>query len=267
MGSGRVREVAPLRSSSARRRPRRRWYALVLTLAAVIALAGCRVPLLRGLGRWLDVGERPRTIDCVMVLPGDLNARPFVAAAIYRAGLTHTVMTSRPVATPDIEEGTAIADDEITRRILLARGVKAEDIVLLDGDSHSTFDDAWALRRYLEKTGRHSVAIVTSDFHTRRSRWVFQRALGDLGQGLQMVSAPTDFYNAENWWQVEAGLIAYLSEYFKFAFYVVRYGEGLYWILGASLLAGIVRAGCRRWCGVASLSAENYDAEGASLPA
>ena len=61
----------------------------------------CRESLLTSAGQWLNVGSPlDDRVDAVMVLGGDASTRPFVAAAIIRAGLASQVLIPR-TAEPD----------------------------------------------------------------------------------------------------------------------------------------------------------------------
>ena len=79
---------------------RQRWLRRLFAAAAIIAVLYVTSSWwLPAAGRWLDVGESPRISDYCLVLSGDYESRPFVAAALYRRGfvrnqiwLTHAAM-------------------------------------------------------------------------------------------------------------------------------------------------------------------------------
>lgn len=76
---------------------RLRRYLLVL-VAATVALAGAswaRGYLLPTLARWLDVGVAPQPADYLFVLPGGEDTRPFVAAALVKAGYARGPASAR----------------------------------------------------------------------------------------------------------------------------------------------------------------------------
>jgi uncharacterized SAM-binding protein YcdF (DUF218 family) len=209
-----------------------RWLRRFLAIAALgLALYTSCGLWLPAVGRWLDVGESPHVNDYCLVLSGDFESRPFAAAALYRKGfirhgiwLTHIASTER--VTP-----TGLDSDAAARRILTAVGVPDERITILDGACVSTFDEAESLERMLTTHPGATVAVVTSDYHTRRSRWVFRHVLGERADHLQFISVPTDYFNAENWWTVEEGFASYSKEILKLPFYYIRYGWGIVWIV------------------------------------
>jgi uncharacterized SAM-binding protein YcdF (DUF218 family) len=225
----------------------RRRRVLVLLIAGVmlVGLYSARHQLLLAAARWLDVGTPPRHADYVMVLPGDVNTRPFVAAALANAGLARQVLVARPAASPAVEDRIVPPSHEITRRVLLRRGVAEEDIVLLQGQSAGTVGDAQALATFLESAPRASVTVVTNHYHTRRARWILAQVLPGRARGISFVSAPTDRFGADDWWRVDDGFMAVTGEYLKLAYYVARYGSFRYWAVACLALA-ILAVACRR---------------------
>ncbi len=75
-------------------------------------------------GWFLDVssaGDWP--VDYVVPLPGDDNTRTLAAAALFRHGYAHQVAVLQGVPSPFEADGVLPAGAEITRRVLIARGV------------------------------------------------------------------------------------------------------------------------------------------------
>jgi uncharacterized SAM-binding protein YcdF (DUF218 family) len=168
-------------------------------------------------GRFLDVSEPPRRADYVFVLGGGPETRPFAAAALLRAGLARRALFATVKLSPEAEDGLWPADHEVTRRVLLARGVRPADIVIFPEECDSTEDEARVLACFLEAEPEATVTVVTSDYHTRRTRLLFRRALGPQQGRVHFVAAPVDGVDAGNWWRTEKGLVVYVNEYFKLA--------------------------------------------------
>ena len=85
-----------------------------------------------------------------------------------------------------------------------------------------------------------SALLVTSDFHTRRSRWTFERVFDGTPHRLSFVSAPTDGFHPGNWWQLQAGVMTYSSEFAKLPFYWFYYHPAGLWLVGIVLVAVLV---------------------------
>lgn len=212
-------------------------FAVALLLAAIVAVFPAQV--LPGVALWLDVGERPRPADYVMVMPGDEETRPFIAAGMVRRGLARAVLVPTTADGPLTEDGIARPNHELIRQILNVRGVDDERIVFLGRQSSSSWDDAEALAEFLASRPGSTVAVVTSDYHTRRSRWVFRRVLRDQANRLFFVSAPSDYFSPHDWWLSKSGLRTYAAEYSKFAVYLVQYGGLGVWIPALAILVAI----------------------------
>jgi uncharacterized SAM-binding protein YcdF (DUF218 family) len=196
-----------------------------------------RTPLLCFAGTWLDVGERPTGhSDYVLVLNGDANTRPFAAAALVKAGLTGKVILTTCVVYPDEEDGLVLPTHEATRRVLLKRGVRAEDIVLLDRQVDSTFDEARALADFLQTRPDTRVIVVTNAFHTRRARWIFANILGPRAAQLTFVSAPLEDLPLDRWWTTWVGIETVPAEHLRMAYYLFRYSTTPWLVVGAVLV-------------------------------
>ena len=79
------------------RRRRRRLLGISACAVTVVVLYLARSAVLCAAGQWLNVGETlAEPVDYVFVLGGDASTRPFLAAAIYRAGYTRQILIPRP---------------------------------------------------------------------------------------------------------------------------------------------------------------------------
>ncbi len=211
---------------------------IVVFLAGIFAARGRLLPMAV---HWLDVGGKPQKADYVMVLGGDANVRPFVAAALVNAGLAPQVILVKAKAGPAVEDEIIPPSYELDRRVLLRRGVPENKIVILDGEARSTYDEMSALAEFLEPVPEVSVMVVTTDFHTRRARWICNRLFGGRARRFSFISTPCSEFSTESWWQVERGFLLIVGEYLKLAIYAVWYGRLGWWIIGfAVLLVAVV---------------------------
>lgn len=158
-----------------------------------------------------------------MVLSGQPETRPFVAAAVLNAGLADRVLICRPWLSPEAEDGLIPDEGKITRNVLEARDVPATAIHELPGEMTSTFDEARALRTYLDEHPDRTVSVVTNDFHTRRARFIFRSVLEERSSQIRFNAAPLDGIDQSNWWHSDKGTVLYLSEYAKLVYYLVRH--------------------------------------------
>jgi len=225
----------------------RRWTMGVLVPLAVLAglylARGAMLPLA---ARWLDVGVRPQPADFVMVLGGGIDTRPFAAAALVKAGLARRVLVSCVKHPPAALADSVPADEVIVRRVLIARGVPEESIAVIGQGNASTYDEARALRTLFETEPNARVLILTSEFHTRRARWIFREMLGSRRSQIAMVSTPSEEFRVDEWWRTEEGFVTIVGENVKFLLYVAYYGRWFWIIVLVVLLAGIAAVYHRR---------------------
>src|SRR5207245_8975449 len=76
-----------------------------------------------------------------------------------------------------------------------------------------TYSSAIALRRWLRdhNMALRSINVVTEDAHARRTRLLFQKALGnDVRVGI--ISIPNPDYDAKHWWRYSEGVREVIGE-------------------------------------------------------
>jgi len=198
---------------------------LALLLVCLLAYT-LRTPILSGLAKPLIATDSPlQKADLIFVLNGDYNTRPFYASDLYRQGLSPLALIAQAESSPAELLGLEDNPTHIAVEVMQMKGIPKEAILILkeNGPVTSTFDEARALRTYIETHEVHSVILLTSEFHTRRARWVFERELRGLPVRLEVAGAPHIGFDAGSWWQNESGLIYVNNEYIKLLFYWIKY--------------------------------------------
>lgn len=200
-------------------------FLLVIVLLCALAYS-LRVPLLSGLANYLINTDTPlEKADMIFVLNGDYETRPFYTSELYQQGLAPLVAIAQTESSPAERLGLVDNPTDIAVEVMKLRGVPADKLLVLNtsGPVTSTFDEARTIRQYVEANNIGSVIMVTSAFHTRRSRWIFERELEGVPVKLQVAGAPYINFDAGNWWQYEDGLINLNNEYIKLIFYKIKY--------------------------------------------
>ena len=211
-------------------RVRRRWILCLLgVLATAVGAWVGRAPLLTAAGQWLDCGDRLQRVDYLLIMPGDQTTRPFAAAALIRHELAGAVLIPRNVTSPQVEDGIAPPTHEIIRRVLTLRGVAEPRIVVLDHrGTNSSWDDLQALADFLVDHPGATAAVLTNDYHTRRTRWIVRRVLG-RSTGVLVFGVPAEGFGPHDWWHCRGGVHVYVGEYAKLVVYLLLYGGPLVW--------------------------------------
>jgi uncharacterized SAM-binding protein YcdF (DUF218 family) len=116
------------------------------------------------------------------------------ATQLYRQGMGPVVVASgrrlRPYA------GIA----ELMEHDLVERGVPKDKILRLAHDADNTKEEAQALARFSAQRKWRSVIVVTSNYHTRRARYIFSRVF-PAATLVRVSSAPDGDFDPERWWQ------------------------------------------------------------------
>lgn len=202
------------------------WLAAGLAVLLLLGLVFVfRAPLLTAVAEGLIVNDPPQPADIIFLLNGDYNSRPFWAADLYEQNLAPLVVIARSEDTPAVKLGLIPNDTDISVSVLEKNGVPADKIVVLSwpGGVTSTFDEAAALHQYVNMTDISRVILVTSEFHSRRAKWIFGRELSGLPVRLEMAAVPYSTFDKTNWWKNENGLITLNNEYIKLVYYFFKY--------------------------------------------
>jgi uncharacterized SAM-binding protein YcdF (DUF218 family) len=177
----------------------------LVVFAFVIYLA--RYPILRFAGNFWVVDESPQTSDAIVILSDDDYdaVRASRAADLYRASWAPRIVASGRALRPY----ASIA--ELMQRDLTDRGVPAAAVVRFPNRARNTLDEANAVSEFLSTHGWKKIIVVTSNYHTRRARFIYEHALAP-GTELRVVAAPDPAYDPNSWWRTREGLKTFFYE-------------------------------------------------------
>lgn len=188
-------------------------------IAAICFLlaAGAGIFMFLHLGEWLELDEPLARSKAIVVLGGGVPYRPMEAAALYKAKWADQVWVTRGA----LRKGDlammrlglqAVPEYETSELILGKLCVPAEAIRVIPDPVENTVEEEKAILRY---TGNdpHSLILVTSKFHTRRARVIWD--LTGRGRAPLIVRyAPDETYNAARWWSTSGDALATFKELF-----------------------------------------------------
>jgi uncharacterized SAM-binding protein YcdF (DUF218 family) len=181
------------------------FFIFILVLCAVLYLA--RVPLLRLAGEFWVVDEPPETSDVIVVLSGDNYdaERATRAASLFKSG-----MAPRVVATGRALRSYATTTD-LMKRDLVEHGVPESAIVPFTHKADDTREEAAAVSEFVRSHGWKKILLVTSNYHTRRSQYIYEHVLPSSDQ-LLTVAAPDSDYDPNYWWRTRTGVKIFFHE-------------------------------------------------------
>jgi uncharacterized SAM-binding protein YcdF (DUF218 family) len=178
----------------------------LVIFAFVIYLA--RYPILRFAGNFWVVDESPQTSDAIVILSDDDYdaVRASRAADLYRSSWAPRIVASGRALRPY----ASIA--ELMQRDLTDRGVPATAVVRFPNRARNTLEEAGAVSEFLSTHGWRKIIVVTSNYHTRRARFIYEHALAP-GTELRVVAAPDPSYDPNSWWRTREGVKTFFYEF------------------------------------------------------
>ena len=180
---------------------------LVCFACFVFVIYLARHPLLRLAGGFWIVDDGPAYSDAIVIL-GDDNYggdRAAEAAKLFKAGWAPRVVASgrflRPYASIAELEEHDLKDD----------GVPQDAIIRFEQHAGNTKDEAVALRQLILQRGWKRILLVTSNYHTRRARYICARTF-PAGTVLRVVPAADSEYDPDHWWETRRGVVIFTHE-------------------------------------------------------
>jgi len=166
-----------------------------------------RHPLMRLAGQFWVVDEPAAQSDALIVLGDDNYAadRAFHAAELYREGVAHTVVASGRM----LRQNVSIAD--MMERDLESFGVPATSIVKLTHKAENTREEAVEAAHLIQTRGWKRVLVVTSNYHTRRTRFIYERILPS-SVSLRVSGARDSEFDPSRWWETRQGQKLFMTE-------------------------------------------------------
>jgi len=104
---------------------------------------------------------------------------------------------------------------QIVEAYLRSKGISEQQMQLCQNDADSTAEEARALHRCFERIGARQVIVVTSEYHTRRARFILRHELAGSGVTVRIHPAYDGFYWDTHWWRRRRWAKTYLLETVK----------------------------------------------------
>ena len=194
-------------------------YVTVFIVIFVISLK----PMLRGIGRWLNATDPAAQTEMCFVLGGNSYERGIAAVELWRKFPEQQFITTGgnyPYQIMCLD--TMMLECDLTRHWMIHNGVPAEVIDTLSS-AHSTQDESNEILHWCKGHDVDNITVISSAFHMRRVRMVFEDKFEDAGIRINFHGATAIDYNDHNWWKSEEGLIMTNNELVKLVYYIFKY--------------------------------------------
>lgn len=183
-----------------------------------------RNQLLRGLGSWLVANDKLMQTEACFILGGNSFERGMEAVSIYRQFNDQQFVCTGgnyPMQIRALQD-SLMSEAELSRHLMQSKGVPISQIEIME-NSRSTMDESNEILNYCLQHNKHDITIVSSAFHLRRVRWVFEEKFEQAGIEINFHGVNAEEYDRDNWWHNEEGLIMANNELVKLFYYAVKY--------------------------------------------
>ncbi len=128
-----------------------------------------------------------------------------------------------------LEKGVVLYKEEFAPYLLLSNGSVEQlyeralqlgmpnDSIILENQSTSTLENARFSKQVMQKYQFHSAIVVSSNFHMRRVKVLFDRAFKNSDTQLIYSSGVNPSYNPNQWWRTKNDRDTTFIEYIKLA--------------------------------------------------
>lgn len=184
-----------------------RLMALLVFASLLFVVYLVRRPILTAVGEYWIIDDPASQADALIILSDDdfIGSRAAKAADLYHEGRAPRIVASGRMLRPYAGVG------ELIQRDLTDRGVPTSAIEIYRHNAHDTIDEAQTLRSLVVAKKWHHVVIVTSNYHTRRARYIFQKVFPS-GVQVDVGSAKDPEFDVSDWWEHKGGLERFLKE-------------------------------------------------------
>jgi uncharacterized SAM-binding protein YcdF (DUF218 family) len=189
---------------------RRGWlWVPVLLLGAGLGAYATKASWLGWFGGFLVRTDPLQRADIVVVLAGDgTGERILRAAELVTEGYAPRALVDGPLLYYGHPESDLAID------FAVSQGYSREMFDPLPMEAYSTLEEAYIVDAELRRRGVRKALVVTSDYHTRRARLIYQKHTSGEVEYV-FLAAPHPFFSAEGWWRDREGKKIFLLEFLK----------------------------------------------------
>jgi uncharacterized SAM-binding protein YcdF (DUF218 family) len=194
---------------------------LALVVLSAVFLGLTRTWWLDKIGRYLVLNEPPCHSDAIVAVSGEDFRRQW-AITLYKQGYSRLLIFNLSDSTYFF--GRAVDTRKAAIEMAAAQGIPSDSVVL-NTDVSSTWEDALATRKTVERLGLGSILIVSSPFNMRRVALTYRRIFSNLPVRITFCSVPAEMekISLDRWWTKERELQLVNNEYLKIIFYFCKY--------------------------------------------
>ncbi|MBI5400423.1 YdcF family protein [Candidatus Saganbacteria bacterium] len=171
---------------------------------------------LDNVGAFLIVQDKLQPADVIVVLSGDGNGeRMMEGIKLYRKKYAKKILVSGGLFAWRLTEADWMKHQAVVLGIPAAA-------ILLEDKSFSTLDNARFSLPILIKRKARRIILVTSPYHTRRAKRVFQKVFSGAEIEVIVVPARESKFKVKGWWRRHEDTQLVVNEYLSSVFYYLK---------------------------------------------
>jgi uncharacterized SAM-binding protein YcdF (DUF218 family) len=164
-------------------------------------------------GNILVINDTPIKADTIIVLAGDHKGdRTNFGVSLFKEGYSKNLVLTGGI----LYYKYTIA--ELMKRQALELGVPDKNIIV-EAEAKNTWGNAIYSKKIMEREKFKSAIVVSSPYHMRRSKMLFNKVFKGSNIKLIYCSATDREYNPQKWWVNTFGIKTTVSEYIKLVYY------------------------------------------------
>lgn len=177
---------------------KRKWVILMM-----IGIVLTVMTMMKEAGDFLVINEKPVKSDVIIVLSGGGIERLEKGVGLYNKGFASYIMISN-------------GQEDSLYEAALKMGVP-NDSIILENSARSTTENALFTKELMIEHQFQSAIVVSSNYHMRRVKSNFTKAISNSRIKLIYSSVPDNGYDPSRWWKTKEGRQTTFTEYVKLA--------------------------------------------------
>jgi len=193
--------------------------AAIMCLAVVNALRNTLLPLP---AKWLIKEDALQKTDAMIVLSGGSFDRGNEAARIFQQGFVPIIICPGGNRAYEYDILDMNLKESEVAKMNLQRHHIPDSAIFVVPFGTSTAEEAKFLFSFVKEKNYRKVLLLTSLYHTRRARNVFEKEFKNSDVQFIVRGAKSSRFDEFKWWQSEDGLIAMNNEMVKSFYYLFK---------------------------------------------
>jgi uncharacterized SAM-binding protein YcdF (DUF218 family) len=183
---------------------------ILFIIVLIMLIIGYKVFV--NLGENLVLNENPKQSDVIVVLSGEVGRLQEGVNLFHDRYGDYVLLSNSTVQYTSTSEAIAL-------------GIP-ENRIIEEDKATSTYTNAVYAKQLIQQNNYHSAIIVSSDFHMKRTKLIFERVFNDTEIKLTYVSSNTPWFSKDQWWKDKFSRRIVINEWIRivgYQFYLYKW--------------------------------------------